>query len=446
MSKLTEEQKKALKSLIGDENETAVAEEENSGGNEEETEATVEETSEKSKVSIDAAAVADKIADKIAKAIAEAKGATSEADAKDMRKHLFQTSGSTNRDGKLDLRKMKLADFDFDTVQRIEEEYKGQNVTVHPYRLVGGAKEMEAPTAARILGFFNGLLNKDHVAIKTLAEGTDAEGGYLVPEEFRAEVVREQLAFGVMRRLARVFPMNTDTLDIPTLAARPSAYWTAENASVSTSSAEFGQVTLSPSTLIARLPVSRQLASDSAINIVSFITELFAEEITRAEDKAFFTGSGSGQPKGISQETLKTVAAGGVLDFDDLIELFYKLQIRHRTSRNAAFVGSKRVIAILRKVKDSNGQYIWQPSVQQGQPDRVLGTPVFEQNDIAEDQLYFGDWAYYFIGDREQMAVETTTEGGTAWDRHRVEIKASTRVDGKAAITAPFAKITGIQS
>jgi HK97 family phage major capsid protein len=440
---MTEEEKKAIRKILDGEPEPKpedVKPEETPVEPPKEEEKPAEEP-EDSKVSVDALAAADRIADRIAKVWAEQKDATATKDAEDARKHLFQTSDGVKRDHGLDLRKMKLNDFDLKTVEEIQEKYAGQKVTITPFRLTGGPKEMDAPAAARILGFFKGLLDRDLVTLKALSE-TDADGGYLVPEEFRAEVVREQLNFGVMRRIARVFPMNTDTLDIPTLAARPAAYWTSENATLSTSSAEFGQVTLSPSTLVARLPVSRQLAADSAINIVSFITELFAEEITRAEDKAFFTGSGTGQPKGINQETLKTVAAGGVLDFDDLIGLFYKLQARHRASASAAFVGARRTIEILRKVKDSYGQYVWQASVQLGQPDRILGIPILEQNDISESELYFGDWAYYFIGDREQMTVETSTEGGTAWERHRLEIKAATRVDGKCALVAPFAKIT----
>ena len=447
---MTEEQKKALKALLDEDPnpEPKTNNEEDADASDSTGEDSGDGASEgdKSKVSVDAAAVADRIAEKIAKAIAESREATSEKDAQDMRKHLFQPSDGDKRTHGLDLRKMKLDDFDLKTVEEAQDKYAGQKVVITPYRLGSAAREMDTPAAVRVLGFFKALLDRDIVAVKALSEGTDSQGGYLVPEEFRAEVVREQLDFGVMRRIARVFPMNTDTLDIPTLAARPAAYWTSENATLSTSSAEFGQVTLSPSTLVARLPVSRQLAADSAINVVSFITELFAQEITRAEDKAFFTGSGTGRPKGINQETLKTVAAGGLLNFDDLISLYYKLQARHRSSRNAAFVCTRRVLELLRKVKDSNNQYIWQASVQVGQPDRVLGIPVLEQNDLSEDQIYFGDWAYYFIGDREQLSVETSTEGGTAWERHRLEIKAATRVDGKAAIVAPFAKVTGIQS
>ena len=395
------------------------------------------------KVSIDAAKAVDSAVEKIARIFAEQKGATSEADVKSASKHLFQSSDSTNRSGSYDLRKMSVNEFDLETVEDVSEKLKGQKITL---RIRGKDVEWDASSIARTAGFFKAIMAKDTVALKAVSEGVDTEGGHLVPEEFRAEVVRELFDIGVMRGLARMVPMNTDTLDIPTLAARPAAYWKSEHAVITTTSAEFGQVTLNPYVLITRIPASREIVADSAINITSFFTQLFAEEIARAEDKAFFTGSGSGRPRGINQETLKTVAAGGVLNFDDMISLFYKLQAPHRRSPSAAFIASRRILEILRKVKNGNNDYIWQPSVQLGQPDRVLGVPVLEQNDLSEDQIYFADWSYYYIGDRETLAVETTLEGGTAWERHRVEIKAYERVDGKASILTPFAKITGIQS
>ena len=395
------------------------------------------------KVSIDAAKAVDSAIERVARIFAEQKGSTSEADVKSASKHLFQSSDSSNRSGSYDLRKMRVNEFDLETVEDISEKLKGQKVTL---RMRGKEIEWDASSVARTAGFFKAILAKDTIALKAVSEGVDNEGGYLTPTEFRAEVVRELFDIGVMRGVARVIPMNTDSLEMPTLSARPAAYWKSEHAVITTSSAEFGQVTLTPYVLITRIPASREIVADSAINIVSFFTQLFAEEIARAEDKAFFTGSGSGRPTGVNQASISTVSAGGVLNFDDLISVFYKLQAPHRRSPSAAFIASRRIIEILRKVKDNNGNYIWQPSVQLGQPDRILGIPVLEQNDISEDQLYFADWSYYFIGDRETLAVETTLEGGTAWERHRVEIKAYERVDGEVSITSPFAKITGIQS
>lgn len=326
----------------------------------------------------------------------------------------------------------------------------------------GGIKEIEYPSdlttltkEEKIVQFFKALIYSrsdegSRQVLRALVEGTDAEGGYLVPEELRAEVFRVLPDISVMRRIARVIPMSTDTLLLNTLTARPTAYWTAEYASKSTTSAEFGQVTLHPNDLVCLLPISEQLLADANINMVQFITELFAEAIALEEDKAFFTGSGTGQPKGINQETIASLDAGAILDFDDIISLIDLVPSRVTSSPGAAFVGHRRVRTNLRKVKDTTGNYIWSNGGPAGNglsgrlPDTVFGYPFYEQNDLSEDELYFGDWRYYIIGDRQAVSVRTTTEGGEAWRRNSMEIKAVERVDGKVVLTSPFAKLTNV--
>lgn len=176
---MSEDKLKQIKKLLQEEGEGETSAE---GTPKEEApaEAPAEEkpAEEDSKVSVDAAAVADRIAEKIAKAIAESKDATSEKDAEDMRKHLFQSSDGKKSDHGLDLRKMKLDDFDIKTVEEAQERYAGQKVVVSPYRLGHSAREMETPAAVRVLGFFKALLDRDVVSIKALAEGTDSQGGY----------------------------------------------------------------------------------------------------------------------------------------------------------------------------------------------------------------------------------------------------------------------------
>lgn len=326
----------------------------------------------------------------------------------------------------------------------------------------GGMKEIEYPSELgnlskeeKIVNFFKALMYakvdpRSNQVLRALTEGTDADGGYLVPEELRAEVFRVLPDMSVMRRIARVIPMATDTLKLNSLSARPTAYWTGEYQSKSTTSAEFGQVTLSPNDLVCLLPVTEQLLADANIDLVQFIIELFAEAIALAEDKAFFTGSGTGQPKGISQETISTVAAGGNVTFDKVLALMDSVPQRVTQSPRAAFVGHRKVKSVLRALKDTNGAYIWRDggAANNGEtkrlPDTLYGYPFYEQNDLAQSELYFGDWAFYIIGDRQTVSVRTTTEGGDAWRRNSMEIKAVERVDGKVVLTTPFAKITGI--
>lgn len=328
----------------------------------------------------------------------------------------------------------------------------------------GGMREVSYPTDLKslskdekIVTFFKALVFARHDpesnrVLRALVEGTDSEGGYLVPEELRTEVFRVLPDMAVMRNLARVLPMSSDTLKLNSLSARPTAYWTGEYQSKSTTSAEFSEITLNPNDLVCLLPISEQLLADANINLVQFITQLFAEAIGLAEDKAFFTGSGNGQPKGISQETIATIDAGGNANFDDLIDLVDAVPSRVTSSPKAAFVGHRRAKSAFRKMKDSDGNYIWRDggssSNNNGEtvrlPSTIYGYPFYEQNDLPQSELYFGDWSMYIIGDRQTMAVSTTTEGGDAWRRNAMEIKAVERVDGQAVLTSPFAKLTNI--
>lgn len=326
----------------------------------------------------------------------------------------------------------------------------------------GGIKEISYPTnlknltkEEKIVNFFKALMysHADPTSaqvLRALVEGTDSQGGYLVPEELRAEVFRVMPDYAVMRKLARIIPMSTDTLKLNSNTAVPTAYWTSEYQSKSTTSAEFGQVSLTPNDLVCLLPVSEQLLADANINLVQLIIELFAEAIARAEDKAFFTGSGSGQPKGISTESLNSINAGGTLDLDNVIDLIDTVpqSVTQSQTSSVAFVGNRYVKRLVRKLKDTTGEYLWRQGgvANNGQtvrlPDTLYGYPFYEQNDLPQSELYFGDWKNYIIGDRQVMTVKTTDTGGEAWRRNSVEIKAVSRVDGKAVLTSPFAKIT----
>jgi HK97 family phage major capsid protein len=343
-----------------------------------------------------------------------------------------------------------------------DEKDLGDHIKAKVFTSWGGLREVEYPSdltslskEEKIVTFFKALVYHrvdpaSEQVLRALVEGTSAEGGYLVPEELRTEVFRLLPDLAVMRKIARTIPMSTDTLKLNSLAARPVAYWTAEYASKSTTSAEFGQVELSPNDLVCLLPISHQLLADANINLVSFITQLFAEAIAVAEDAAFFTGSGVGQPRGISIETISNFAAG-TMDFDDLITLIDQVPQRVTQSPRAAFVGHRYVKRMLRQVKDTTNRYIWRDAragTEKGEthklPDTVYGYPFYEQNDLSQTELYFGDWSFYIIADRQTMAVTTTTEGGEAWRRNAMEVKAVERVDGRAVILTPFAKMTGI--
>lgn len=139
--------------------------------------------------------------------------------------------------------------------------------------------------------------------------------------------------------------------------------------------------------------------------------------------------SGTGQHKSISQESIASKAVAGAVSMDDVIDLIDLVPQRVVQSPKAAFVGHRNAKRTLRKIKDSNGDYIWRDGKGgvggSGEsiklPDTLYGYPYYEQNDINQRELYFGDWSMYIIGDRQTMAVSTTTEGGDAWRRNGME-------------------------
>lgn len=302
----------------------------------------------------------------------------------------------------------------------------------------GGEKE-NLGGAERIKEFFQAIVSGDKEKAKALAEGTDASGGYLVPDEFRAQIVDWALDKPVIRRYATVWPMKSKTLELPALAADVAVYWGSENTSISTTSADFGNVLLTANKLNAIIYLSTELFEDSSIDLVNYLTDRFAQAIYREEDRKFVKGTGTGQPKGILQYTLggtKNVAKAGTAD--DLIDTYWRLPQSHRD--NAVWLMSNLTIANVSKLKDSNGQYLLiRPT--DGSLPRLMGRPVLEQNDCG-NTIIFGDLRFYYIGDRRQLSVKTTTEGAGTFEKDQIAIKVTERVDGRLALTRAFRSIT----
>lgn len=293
----------------------------------------------------------------------------------------------------------------------------------------------------RIAKFFNALVKNDEAVVKSLAEGADSEGGYIVPTEFRADIVRAMADMPVIRSRASIFPMSGMLLELPAVASEVQVSWGTENQSMSSTTAVFGNVTLTAHRLNAILRTSRELVNDASIAVVKLITDMFAKAVSKAEDKAFTTGSGTGQPKGLTQETLRTVDFQGGNLVDQVNSMYWRLGQAYRD--NAAWLMNSRTIEVLTAVKDNNGAYMIQTPAEGGTP-TLKGRPVLEQNDLSSNVIFFGDLKTYFIGDREQMAVETSTQEGNTWVRHQVAIKVYERVDGKLALTQGFIKGTNV--
>ena len=295
--------------------------------------------------------------------------------------------------------------------------------------------------------FFTALFEKDYTKLDHLSGGTDADGGFLVPQEYSDDFVEARQNATVMRRAgATVIQIEGNTFNLPQLATRPRAYWTNELAAKSSTSASWTNITLTPYTLAAIMTASNQVIADAKIggNLIEVITRLLTEAIAFEEDNAFFTGSGSGQPTGLDSYTVNTVAAGGALTADHLIDAVYQLTQGYR-SRAKWFMNS-RTLRVVRQLKDTQNRYIFDAALSGVEFPTILGRPVFEQDDLAADEIWFGDPAGYWIADRIGISVKVSdvavVGGESGFERNFTAIRVEERTDGELADTAAFVQIT----
>ena len=300
----------------------------------------------------------------------------------------------------------------------------------------------------KIVGFFQALIQDDRTAIKALAGGVAADGGYLVPDEFRAEVIRDLAEGGYMRTHVKVIPMKRDIMNIPSLSTRPKVTWTEENVAKSTTTAAFGQETLTVYKMAAIMYASDELVEDSdSIDIVKFIISLFSEAVGQEEDRVIWVGNGTTQPTGIvtarAAGNIPTSAAVGGLCFDALIDLVYSLPGKYH--KNAKFFIHRQNIRNIRKLKDNENNYLWRANQVIGQPATLLGFPVIEVNEISADELFFGDMKQtYWLGDRNRMAVKVSQDTETAFTRDQHAIRVVERLAGNVVLGAAMRSLTGV--
>ena len=250
-----------------------------------------------------------------------------------------------------------------------------------------------------------------------LEEGTATQGGFLVPAEWDSRLIDMLDEENVMRRLGtRITTSGEHKINI--VASKPAAAWVSEGQPLTFSNATFGQITLDAYKLGVGIQVTNELLQDNAFNLESYIIEQFGRAISNAEEDAFINGDGVGKPTGF----LTTIAAdatafitttGANISADEIMDLVYSLKRPYR--RNAAFLINDATLAHIRKFKDSTQNYIWQPSYVAGEPDRLVGFPIYTtpympKATSGEFALAFGDFSYYNIADRGNRTVRQLGE------------------------------------
>lgn len=264
-----------------------------------------------------------------------------------------------------------------------------------------------------------------------LQEKVDTDGGYLVPDEYDSRLVDTLEEENIIRKLSQTLKTNGKH-KINIAATSPAAAWVEEGGELKFGEATFKQVLLDAHKLHVAIKVTEELLYDSMFDLESYILEKFGKALANAEEEAFLNGDGSGKPTGIFAQTNggTHLTEVDVLKADDIINLIHALKRPYR--KNAAFILNDKIIANIRKLKDNNGAYIWQPSYQLGEPDKLAGYPVYTSAFAPENKIAFGDFSYYNIGDRGARSFKELQElfAGNGM----IGFVAKERVDGKLVL------------
>lgn len=262
-----------------------------------------------------------------------------------------------------------------------------------------------------------------------LQEGVDSDGGYLVPGEYDSRLIDVLEEENIMRSLATTITTSGQH-KINIAATKPAAAWIEEGGALSFGDATFDQIYLDAYKLHVAIKVTEELLYDNAFNLENYIITQFGKALGNAEEDAFLNGDGKGKPIGIFDakgggNVIGTLTAA--IKSDDMLDLVYGLKRPYRKS--SSFIMNDSTLALLRKLKDNNGAYIWQPSYKEGEPDRVLGYAVNTSPYAPTNAIAFGDYRYYNIGDRGSRSFAELRElfAGNGM----VGFVAKERVDGK---------------
>ena len=310
-------------------------------------------------------------------------------------------------------------------------------ITNKPNAQVAGETKTGRATDEYKRAFWNNMRNRNSYEIQNaLSIGTDSEGGYLCPEEYEKKLVEALEDEVFFRSLATVIRTSSGDRKIPIVTSKGEAAWIDEGGQFPESDDSFGQTSIGEHKLATMIKVSDELLNDSVFNIEQYISKEFGRRIGTKEEEAFFVGDGTGKPIGIfnktgGAETGVTAATTGIT-FDDVMDLYYSLRAPYRNK--ATWILNDSTVKAIRKLKDGNGNYIWQPSVREGEPDRILNRPYRTSIYVPElaagsRVMAFGDFSYYWIADRQGRSFKRLNELYATTGQ--VGFLASERVDGK---------------
>lgn len=308
----------------------------------------------------------------------------------------------------------------------ISAQIKRAEKLLEAERFMNSAPSHETPSeqneraideSERTSAFFRMLAKspgEQHQLSRALGITTDADGGYTIPKAFASSVIEKLNKETLMRKISSVISTSSTT-QIPVEATRPEFKWLAEATAFSEVSATFDKIELNAHKCGGVIKLSTEILEDSSIDIESYIRNKMYDALSDLEEQAFLNGTGTNQPKGVCNGLTASVttATQTTIKYEEVLDLYYALAKSYRA--NAVFIVSDSFEKQLRLIKDGNGLPIWQPSLQAGAPNTLLGRPIYTSEflpAVAKDAMpaIFGDFSYYQIADRGGISLQRLNE------------------------------------
>lgn len=263
---------------------------------------------------------------------------------------------------------------------------------------------------------------------------TDSDAGVaLVPTNLAKMMIDNTANFNVMRGLATVMTLGANT-EIPFVASHGSASWIDEEGDFAESDDKVDKKIIKAYKVGTLMKISNELIKDNIFNLENYTSQEFGRRVGEKEETAFVAGDGTGKPRGFMLDaTLGTTsAAGTALVLDEVIDLYHAVERQYR--KVGTWLMNDSTIKAVRKIKDKNDQYIWQPGATAGAPDTLFGRPLETSNDMDEigagkKVMAFGDFKQYYIVDREDIYFQILKEVYAT--KGQVGFLAYKRVDGR---------------
>ena len=277
---------------------------------------------------------------------------------------------------------------------------------------------------------------------RSLNTGTDAKGGYLVPESFAATIIMKLGEKSYIRDVANV-STSTSTENLPVEGDDGASTWVDEEGAYGESDPTIAQVIMEAWKAGRIVKVTDEALQDTVPAVEDYVATKFTKSTTKLEEAAFVSGDGVKKPTGflVTAETGVTAASTTAFTADEIIDLEYSLDEDYE--QNAMWCMNKNTKKLIRKLKDADGNYLWKQGFN-GEPDTLDGYPILTNKhmpDVAAgtSPIAFGDFGYYYIKDRLVMNIKRLDEKYA--DTGHVGFRVDKRVDGKLVLAEAIQKM-----